>query len=388
MTMRPLQMDSPRSRRGVALLATLVALLLLSILVAAVTRLVTGDFRRARDEGTMRSAADAADAGAYSVMRDWASRPHESVAVGGVLGPDTLRLTSARVVTRTMRTSNTAFWTVSESESGDSLSHTLSRRLANVAYRLAIPDLIANAALTVRDSITLAGSARVVGADTSLTAWGASCGPLAPGAAVAMRDTTRLCDGGCGRGSLAGRATGAPPLLADSSAADTSRYRVFGGERWGTLTLHAAVSLPPGSVVTPAPVVASGACDRSRADNWGDPSGAGLCGTYAPLIWARGDVELRGGVGQGVLLAEGDVTLSAGARFVGVVIARDDLMSTGIGGTVLGAALAGDERQSSGDHTSLAGSTLVRRSSCAIALAFERSARLIPVRARAWAVLR
>ena len=386
--MRPNQRRRFGSRRGVALLAALVALLLLSILVAAATRLVTGDFRRARDEGAMRSAADAADAGAYSVMRNWATRPHESLPIGGLLGPDTLRLTSAHVVTRTMRMSSSAFWTVSESEAGDSLSHTLARRLANVAYRLAIPDLLVNAALTVRDSVTLAGNARVVGADTSIAAWGASCALLPSGAAVAMSDTTRLCDGGCGRGSLAGRALGTPALLADSASADTARYRVFGGERWGTLTQHAAVILPPGSVITPMPVVASGACDRARADNWGDPSGVGPCGTYAPLVWARGDVEVRGGVGQGVLLADGDVTLSAGAHFLGVVIARDDLMSVGLGGTVLGAALAGDERQSPSDHTNLAGSTLVRRSSCAIALALERSARLIPVRARAWAALR
>ncbi len=377
-----------RSRRGIALLVTLAAILLLSVLVATAVNLVSGEFRRARDEGAMRQAADAADAGVYAVMRDWALRAHEGIQVGGVLGPDSLVLAGARVTSRTMRTSPTSFWTVSVSEAGDSLSRTLSRRMANVAYRLALPDLSINAALTVRDSLTIVGSARIAGADSTPSGWGSWCAANTPGAGVSMSDTTRLCDGGCGRGSVGGRISGVPPLLTDSTAADTARYLVFGAERWSSLIGAAPIRLPAGSIITPAPSVVGGVCDRARPDNWGEPSGAGPCGSYAPLIWARGDVELRGGVGQGVLLADGDVTLSNGALFAGVVITRDDLASAGIGGTILGAVLAGDARKATGDHTALGGLTLVRRSSCAVALALERSARLVPVRARSWASLR
>ncbi|MEO6445767.1 MAG: hypothetical protein ABIZ91_13570 [Gemmatimonadaceae bacterium] len=379
-----------RRRNGVALLATLVALFLISILIVAVLRVATIDARAARDAATMLGAANAAESGAYAVMRDWAGRDHESLRVGDILGPDTLQNPLARSLTRTMRISSTTFWTVSEGEAGDSVARTLARRATNVAFRLAIPDVLIAAALTVRDSLTLAGGARVVGIDTTTPAANAFCSHMASpaGVAVAMPDTSRLCDGTCGSGSVSGRALGVPPLLRDSASADSARYLRFGAEQWSTLTTHAAVILAPSSVITAAPALTPSGCDRTRNDNWGDPSGAGPCGSYAPLIWARGDIELRGGAGQGVLLADGDVTLSAGATFAGVVITRDDLRSAGIGGTILGAVLAADERVSAGDHSRLDGATLVQRSHCAVVLALERSARLLPVRGRAWAPLR
>lgn len=374
------------ARRGIALLASLVAVLLLALLAIASMHLAHADFRRTRDEGTMRRAANAADAGAYDVVRRWSSTPHEITPVGTTLGPDTLQLTGSLAVSRTTRTSRTTWWTVSTGSAGDSLQRTLSRRGVQVAYRLALPEVLANAALVARDSVTVAGGARVVGTDTSLASWGALCPSLSHAAAIAMPDTSRLCDGSCG-GSVS-RVHGLPALLVDSSAALPSRYRVFGNESWGSLTRHATVVLPPGSIITPAPSVAAGRCDRTRSDNWGDPGGVGPCATYAPLIWATGDVELRGGVGQGVLLVEGDLTVSAGARFAGVVIARDDVRSQGIGGTLLGSVLAGDASVAPGDHTLLDGASLVQRSHCAVDLALEWSARLIPMAGRSWAPLR
>lgn len=379
---------SPPKRRGIALLVALVALLLLSSMALALQHMVRGDFQRSRDEPIMRRALNAADAGAFDLLRRWGQLPHESLAVGGIIGPDTMQLTGAEAVTRSMRTSRTAFWTVSEGTAGDSIARTLARRIVQVAYKLAIPVIPANAALTVRDSVTLAGSARVVGTDTALAAWGGTCSSLTHTAAVAMPDTLRLCDGWCGAGSGGGRVMGLPPLLDDSAAADTARYRVFGGESWSTLTRHATHVLPGGSVVTPAPVATGGVCDRARADNWGDPDGAGACAHFAPLIWARGDLEIRGGTGQGMLLVDGDLTLSAGARLAGVVIVRDDLRTLGTGGTILGAVLAEDARVASGDHTRLDGSTLVQRSRCAVDRALEWSARLVRVRDRAWAAIR
>ena len=375
-------------RRGVALLISLIALLLLALLSAGMMHLARGDFSRTRDEGVMRRAANAADAGAYDVIRRWPANARQSSPIGAVFGPDTLQLTGSTAITRTMRTSRSTVWSVSVGSAGDSLAHTLSRRIVQVALRLAIPEPAVNAALVVRDSLAVTGSARIVGTDTALAGWGASCALAAPTAAVAMPDTTRLCDGTCGTGSTTGRIAGLPPLLADSAAADTARYRSFGAESWRTLAGHATVVLAAGSVVTPSPSLLSGVCDRLRPDNWGSPGGTGPCATYAPLIWARGDLEIRGGVGQGVLLVDGDLTLSAGAQFAGVVIARDDLLTQGPGGTIFGVVLAEDARVAPGDHTTLGGFSRVQRSHCAVDQAVEWSARLVPVRRRAWAALR
>lgn len=377
-----------RARRGIALLAALVAILLLSLLAVAVQQPARSDFQHARDEPVARRAQHAADAGALDLLRRWRTIPHETLAVGGMLGPDSVHLSAASAITHTVRTSPTTFWTVSEGRAGDSASRTLARRVVHAALRLAVPDLVADAALTVRDSLTLAGGARVVGGDTTLAAWGGGCPAPSPGAAVAMPDTMRLCDGWCGSGSAGGRVAGAPPLVADSGAADSARYRRFGRETWATLTRHAVTSFPPGAVVTPTPVVAAGTCDRTAPGNWGEPGGTGPCAEFAPLIWGRGDLELRGGAGQGVLLVDGDLTLSGGARFDGVILVRDDVVSRGSGGTVLGAVLAEDARVAPGDHTRLGGTTRIQRSRCAIDRAVSRSARLVRVRDRWWAPLR
>ncbi len=378
---------SLRRRRGIALFVALVALLLVALLTVASMHLAHADFRRARDETTMRQAANAADAGAYDFLRTWSSTPHEAVAVGATMGPDTLALPGSQAIRWLTRLTRTVWWSVSTGSAGDSTQRTLARRSVQVAYRLAWPTVTANAALVARDSVTVGGSARVVGTDTSLAAWAGLCAPVSHTAAIAMPDTTHLCDGACGAGAGA-RVAGLPALLDDSSAAFSARYAVFGGETWGSLTRRATIVVPPGGIVTPGAVVTAGQCDRSVSANWGDPGGVGACGSYAPLIWAMGDVEMRGGAGQGILLVEGDLTLSAGARFAGVVIVRDDLRSSGIGGTLLGLALAGDRRVAAGDHTLLDGQTLVQRSRCAVDLALERAAPLVRVARRSWAPFR
>lgn len=370
------------------MLTVLIAILLIAVLTVGSLALGRGDFARARDEQVMRRAANAADAGAYDLLRRWPSASYAALPVGSTIGPDTLVRNASYAVSRTTRASRTHFWTVSTGSAGDSASHTLARRAVQVVFRLALPDVVADAALIARDSVTVIDSARVVGTDTALAAWGGSCATALSTAAIALPDTTRLCDGTCGLGSTTGRIVGAPPLREDSSAADTAHYRVFGAETWATLTAHAALVIPAGSVVSPAPVVMGTACDRTRADNWGSPTSASPCDTYAPLIWARGDIEMRGGTGQGVLLVDGDLTLSNGAVFAGVVITRDDLRSIGVGGSVLGAVLAGDAVVAAGDHTTLGGMTRIQRSHCAVDRALEWSARLVPTRQRAWAALR
>jgi hypothetical protein len=167
-----------------------------------------------------------------------------------------------------------------------------------------------------------------------------------------------------------------------------ARYTSFGAETWNTLTSHAHVVLAAGSVVTPTPSVVGGACDGSVTDNWGDPSAGTTCANYAPLIWAQGDLEMRGGSGQGVLLVDGDFTLSGGAVFHGVILARDDLVSAPGGGTIVGMAMAGDARTGPGDHTALRDGVHVQLGRCAALGAVRRSARLVPVVRRWWAAVR
>jgi hypothetical protein len=101
------------------------------------------------------------------------------------------------------------------------------------------------------------------------------------------------------------------------------------------------------SSITPAPVEGAAGCDGAVAGSWGDPRRpAGACGTYFPLIVSPGDLHLTGGVGQGILVVQGNLTISGGGAFAGAVLVEGTLHLTG-GSHISGAALALDPERPS-----------------------------------------
>lgn len=147
----------------------------------------------------------------------------------------------------------------------------------------------------------------------------------------------------------------------------------------GLLDLDAMLAAATVSVSgsgTPAPNEASGACLVSDPWNWGDPDQPWRpCGPHLPLRSAGSDLVVSGGVGQGMLVVDGDVTLAAGTRYFGLVIARGGVSLEG-GSVFEGMALAG-----SGLH--IAPGSRVRGSTCwaVRALAAQRPllGRLLPL---------
>jgi len=116
-----------------------------------------------------------------------------------------------------------------------------------------------------------------------------------------------------------------------------------GGPRLGLLafdSLLARVEVPVLGGGSPAPVDRRGACEFAAPWNWGDPDRpTGPCGGHLALRSAAGDLRVEGGVGQGILIVDGDVSFADGARFYGVVVARGALRLEG-GAQLTGAALA------------------------------------------------
>jgi hypothetical protein len=239
----------------------------------------------------------------------------------------------------------------------------------HAAFRLDLPPDAVPAALGVADSARVTGSGAVVGAD-SVEVIG-SCASLAalPNAGIALPDTMRVVASG-------GGVTGTPPLLADTSVA--ARVAALGS------TLAADIVLPAGATVTPAPMVTAGTCDTLAAGNWGDPAG-GSCAAHLPVIKALGDLTVRGGRGQGIIIASGDIVFESGAVFAGLVVAGDDFVTANGGGMVLGAVLAGDVRRGPGDHSVVADGGLIRRSSCRLRQARLAAAPPVRLRDRWWA---
>jgi hypothetical protein len=165
------------------------------------------------------------------------------------------------------------------------------------------------------------------------------------------------------------------------AASDTLSYFSFGELGWNDLV---ATSRPLPSVVTPAPSVASGSCLTSDPSNWGDPDRTtppGACEGFFPVLHAAGDLHLAGGVGQGVLLVGGNLTVSGGARFAGLVITRGAVHSTGSGGRIDGALMAASMR---GATSSTNGPLTVVHSRCALQAAERAAERVLPIPFHAW----
>ncbi|MDA0329066.1 MAG: hypothetical protein O2958_08675 [Gemmatimonadetes bacterium] len=86
-----------------------------------------------------------------------------------------------------------------------------------------------------------------------------------------------------------------------------------------TLRTLAVTALGP--VGTPQPEEAAGECVGDGPWNWGDPDRPFRpCGPHLTLRRGVESTEVVGGVGQGTLVIDGDLVLSAGARFYGFLL--------------------------------------------------------------------
>ncbi len=376
MTRHPSTRVPSPARPGLALPAAV-------FVVAVITLFIAGSaFATAREAGVavgtlaQRVALEAAEYGAAAVLRDWDPAWNVGIPVGQSLGPFVHAVRGGTARVRLTRTGATTWWAVSEGTAGGTIARRMARRTVGATFRL---DLAADpvvAALAVADSARVSGSGIVAGADSVELA--TTCGPGAASiAGVASPDTTRTCDGTCGAAGL--RITGTPARLADSTvAARVASLRA---------ALAPDIVLGAGAVVTPGPVVAGATCDAISPSNWGDPGGTGACANRMPVISAPGDITIRGGIGQGIIIAGGDVVLEQGAVFAGLVVAQDDIVTGSGGGTILGAALAGDARAGSADHSHIGDGGMVRRSSCRLRRARLGVASPARVLQRWWAEL-
>lgn len=103
-----------------------------------------------------------------------------------------------------------------------------------------------------------------------------------------------------------------PPYLPWAPAANDSTYRVFGGVTAADLLARATLDLPSG-VPVPTPT--------------------------ASIVRARGDLDLAGGPGEGILVVEGRLRISGPVDFRGVIVALGGFEAASPGASVNGLLL-------------------------------------------------
>jgi hypothetical protein len=253
------------------------------------------------------------------------------------------------------------------------------RQRIGMITRIAPIDFGIHASLTTQGSVNMGGNATVNGGDQIPVGW-TSCDPPGP-AQAGVRD-----QGGNVTETGNANVTGTPPVVNDPTITNNT-FTTFGGATYAQLAARATLVIPAGNYST-APVVTGGACDKTVLTNWGDGMNPGQpCSTYFPIIHATGTITLNNTQGQGILLADADVTIQGSYQFFGIVIIQGDLKTAG-GGTTdahfWGGVMA---RNADLSDQSLSGNATLNFSSCAILTALQAQSPISMMRSRGWVQL-
>jgi hypothetical protein len=378
---------SPRSRserRGFAFPAAIIALVLLSALVAGALFVSTEELRSGRGDASDQRALAAAEWALDRAMLSWDPRRNTAQGVGStaVLLAELGAPNDSVVVTAT-RVQRNGFWLTSAATRGGDWRGIPARHTVGASLRLVSVVVPARAALTTAGAVSVENGL-IDGRNAATAADATSVCANAQGAAgVAVPDASRVTCTTCAASAGAG-VFGTPPI--DSTAVvDSSLW--FGDSGVAELVRRAAIELP-GGTATPRPTVVNGDCDRADALNWGDPDTASSpCADWLPVIHVMGSIVLgAASVGQGILVADGSVRLEGNARFLGIVIARGSVEVGGLGAEIVGAAFAGAASTATVSRVTDGGA--IRFASCAMRRAVTGAARLARTPDRWWIELR
>ena len=382
-------MPTTRTRReGFALVVAMIAIVVIGALIAGAFFTSTQEFLIGRNSLVDQRAFGAAEAGAVQPVQSWLKTLNLSMANGTTLAPDTLNLAGgAYAVRRVTRLNEATFWVMSDGYAGGTSGPLASRHRINATYRIAFPTFNIIGALTVRGRVEVQGSSVVDGIDGTPPNWGGVCPlPGAPMPGVNAPDTTLVCSGQCPENAnVQPRIFGNPGQEQSAAAADTNTYYKYGDQNWLTLTANADIKLPGGNYKT-LPQASNNTCNTSNTMNCVDPSRTTACADYFPIIYIDGNLQLQANSrGQGVLLVNGDVDMAGGFEFNGIVIARDDIKSTGNGNKITGSVFAGNTYTA--DATNVSGNSEIKYSSCAVERASKGSAVIVRIKERGWTEL-
>ena len=372
-----------RTRSGVALPMVLGALVLIGVLIAGVMFASLQEFRIGANTQHQARAATAAEFGLNRVIAEWKPTNNMTMLAGDTL-KWTYTLSSGGVANVTAtRMPGPFYWVVSEGTAGAKRADLSARRQYGAMFRLDQPDVGFLGALTGRGGVTVGGSAYVSGTDMTASGW-KGCPPMANVAVVALPDTAGAKTPGCSVSKTC--VSGTPAFLQTPAAKDTMTYFNYGNTNYTKLAATASKIIAPGTTITSmTPTVVGGVCQTQLLNNWGDANRntpAGKCETYFPVIHALGNIHITGGVGQGILLVDGDLQMSGSSWFVGIVIVRGTLRTTGSGAGVFGVVMAANVELDK--DIVILGNSYIQYSSCAVANVLAASAMVVPVKERAW----
>jgi hypothetical protein len=374
--------------RGMALGTVVISLMVIGALVAGALMIGVQEQRMGESTRWMTKSLGVTEGGVNEVLNSWnpgannnaALFPAAGTAVAttpsplgkGVYGGTISRLTNQiYLLDITGRDSATFAGTLR----GDGAR----QRVGLLTRVLPLPVDI-QAAMTIGAPVNFGGgNVFVQGTDHTPAGW---AGCSAPGADVAGVRAKNAGDASNSNGQM----TGTPPVLITPTM-DSTTFMQYGTTNYNQLAAAASITLAPGTY-SPAPVVTAGVCTNSTL-NWGSPlAPAGACGNRFPIIHItnfNGTTTLSGGNGQGILLIDGNLTVSGAFTFYGLIIVRGKLTTTAGGSpTIYGSIMVQSINLAT---TAFAGSANIYYSACALQRTREAVGTPNMLRSRGWTEL-
>lgn len=373
-----MMVDRVQSERGMALGLAIVALVVIGGLVSGALFVGVQEQRTGQNWLKTQQAAQAAEQGAQMRVAEWGpGHAYNDMTVGATLAfSDTLDDGTGWYRGTVQKLNDILYLVRSEGFSADDRT----RQEVAVFVRLKMFELNINAALKTQGQTTVAGNSDVDGNDYQPTGWTCDApGPAQPGIRIAdASDVT-----------IQGNATvdGDPPILEDTTQT-TDSLLTFGDLTFDDLAAMATKVFSPGNYNGQGPVFnADGSCQYEAPLNWGDPlDPSSSCGSFFPIILFEGEgtTHLQTGVGQGILLVEGDLKLAGNFEFYGPVIVKGKLSTTGTGNKLNGGVIAANAEI---DDNKVAGDATVHYSTCTVLKALQQNAPGELLSERSWVSL-
>lgn len=368
-------------QRGFALTVAMVAIVIIGALIVGVFFAATQEFRIGRNTVLQARALTAAEYGLNAIVStgQW-SKSWNNTSITGTL--DTTRAYSpgdgSVDTVRVTYLGNGEFAITSEGRVGTIVGAQARKRLGAIVA-LNFPTVKLLGALTTRGTTKIGGSSFIDGTDDSVSNW--NCPPpdtSLPGIAIA--DSTQISTSGCSN-CIAGN----PKIEQTPLANNDSTYTQFGNVSFQDLASSANLTYSGGTLNGMAPSYTGTTCKTTDLNNWGDPlrivPATAYCSSYYPVIYSNGNLSVTGGVGQGLLLVNGDLSVAGGFQFYGIVIVTGHLKTTGTGGHFTGGVLAQNVDL---EQNTVLGNAVITYSSCASSFAMKAIASPQLASGRSW----
>lgn len=392
--MTPSRIVRATTPSGIALPIAIAAIVAIGAVIGGVLFASTQDHRVGRNALAAQRALHGAEVGLSSVISGWTWTDSVKVGVTKSL-PDTI-IDEAIVQRQITRISPTNFWVTSTALAGSLNLQGRALKRLNTIIRIETPDFKIMGAVTSRGLTNVSGSTKVSGTDSVPQGW--DCPPGGGKAAGLVVGDSATNVSGTGANCAGYNCVNGDPKVKDSTAMvnDTMSFTRFGGFSYDSLAMLATKVRTGGGIIsTVNPVYKADliTCDEAHANNWGDTSHVDVqtgCDSYYPIVHLKGatsnyQVDGNGG-GQGIMLVDGNLTVSGNFKWTGVILVRGTFNLGGTGGAGKGTKIVGAvaAMNRGGGTTTMSGNSSITFSRCVINQVSAKYSTAAIAKYRAW----